>query len=169
MRSRFAGGLSRIIPALVVGSILAACGGGGEEPVEEPVEELAEETTPSQEATQPVPEPVTTPQQTAEEPPPPPPPAPRVVREPDTSPHGFYTIQLSSWRTREKAESQASHYREMGLEAYVQEAEIPGMGIWFRVRVGNYPALSEAQEAAAALIAIEEKWVDNFREQIPPR
>jgi septal ring-binding cell division protein DamX len=161
MRSRCIEGFSLAAPVLVLVVALAACGGGDEEPV---VEE-----TPPREATQPAQEQAITPQQPAQEPAVQPPPSPRVIREPDTSPYGFYTIQLSSWSTRSKAESQAGHYREMGLEAYVQEAQIPGMGTWYRVRVGNYPSLSEAREAAAALFGVEELWVDNFQEIIPPR
>ncbi len=165
MRSRRIEGFSPAVPVFVLALALAACGRGGEELAAEP----AAGPAPPQEATQPAQEPATTPQRPAQEPAPLPPPLPRVVREPVTSPYGFYTIQLSSWRTRSKAESQAGRYREMGLEAYVQEAEIPGMGTWYRVRVGNYPSLSEAQEAAAALIGVEERWVDNFREIIPPQ
>lgn len=92
-----------------------------------------------------------------------------MVREAAESPYGFYTIQLSSWKTQAKADREARRYREMGLESYVQKADIPGMGIWYRVRVGRYQALTEAQEAARSLVDIEDNWVDNFtRRDVPP-
>jgi len=97
-------------------------------------------------------------------------PQPAVVRESETSEHGFYTIQLSAWRTEAKARSEARRYQNLGLEAYVQKAELPGMGTWYRVRVGKYPALSEARRAARALVNIpfEELWMDNYRSGEPP-
>jgi len=92
-----------------------------------------------------------------------------VVREAAESPFGFYTIQLSSWKTETKADREARRYQEMGLEAYVQKADIPGMGTWYRVRVGRYPALTDAQEAARSLVDIESNWVDNFSMgDVPP-
>ena len=159
-------GLPGLTAALVL--IIAAAGGCGGKNKEEPV---AEQTPPAEqqarptrqtvsEATDPTPPPLT--------PPRPEPAQPTIVRDQSTSPHGFYTIQLSSWRTRAKAESEAARYREQGLEAYVQEAVIPEMGTWYRVRIGNYPVLSEAQEAARSLVSGEGYWVDNDRREIPP-
>jgi DedD protein len=147
---------------LVVMAVSTACGGK-----EEPATETTAQPPAAQE--QPAPPPVQTPQ--------PEPPAQetpqratgaRVVQEPDTSPHGFYTIQLSSWRTRSKAESEAESYRAMGLEAYVQEALIPDQGTWYRVRVGSYQSLSDAQEAMASLnVELADRWVDNFKDPPP--
>jgi septal ring-binding cell division protein DamX len=94
------------------------------------------------------------------------------VRESETSEYGFYTIQLSAWRTETKARSRARYYQELGLEAYVQRAELPGMGVWYRVRVGKYPALSEARRAVQALVNIPfgQLWLDNYQgEGSPPR
>ncbi len=160
-------GMPGLAAALVL--IVAVAGSCGRNRVEEPA---AEQTPPAEEQAQAT-------RQTASEATPPatPPPTPprqetarpAVVRDQGTSPHGFYTVQLSSWRTREKAESEAARYREQGLEAYVQEAVIPEMGTWYRVRVGNYPALSDAQEAARSLVLGEGGyWVDNDRRPPPP-
>ncbi len=98
-------------------------------------------------------------------------PAPPVVRESAESPYGFYTIQVSAWRSESKARRQAQLYRDRGLEAYVQRAEVPDLGTWYRVRVGRYQSLTEARRAAASLrdIPADETWVDNFREgTLPP-
>lgn len=153
----------RIVSAVVMYALItmvtAGCGGGAEEEPAPQVEEQAAE--PSEEPVQrPARQPAA--EETAAE-------EPAVVREAAESPFGFYTIQLSAWRTRVKADREAERYQEMGLEAYVQQAEIPGMGTWYRVRVGRYPSLSEAREAAAALVDIEQSWVDNFgSEEVPP-
>ena len=142
---------------------LATCGGGSPETEQVPAETQpqAEEPVaqqPAGGATQEAPQ--RAPSQRATR--------PAIVQEPASSPFGFYTIQISSWRTLAKAESEARRYREVGLEAYVQKAEIPERGTWYRVRVGSYPSLTAAKEALAALnIADPGLWVDNFKE-VPP-
>lgn len=159
-------GVWKVVTVAVLASGIAACGGGGEEPV-------TEQAPAEQEQVQPTRQPAVTPERTAptpEAPPEPPVSRPQIVREPGASPYGFYTIQLSSWKTLRKAEQEAERYREMGLEAYVQRAEIAERGVWYRVRVGNYPSLSEARRAAASLVGVdvEDLWVDNFRRKVPP-
>jgi len=94
-----------------------------------------------------------------------------VVQEPAESPYGFYTVQVSSWRTESTAREQARTYRNQGLEAYVQRVDLGELGIWFRVRIGRYPSLTQARRAAAALrdIPEAETWVDNFTAgDLPP-
>jgi hypothetical protein len=97
--------------------------------------------------------------------------APPVVREPETSPYGFYTLQVSSWRTSARAQTEAARLRARGLEAYVTEADLGARGTWYRVRVGRYAGVSEARRAAQALVEIPEgAWVDNYRDPPnPPR
>lgn len=57
-----------------------------------------------------------------------------------------YTVQASSWRFKEKADKEVSRLNGMGLNAFVIETTLPGLdGIWFRVRVGYFNSLSEAQ------------------------
>jgi cell division septation protein DedD len=150
--------LVKVASAALVFLVVTGCGGGGgdEAPV---VEQPA--TTPQAAEQQPAQQPEQQPAEREQ---------PAVVRESETSEYGFYTIQLSSWRTRSKAEAQVRHYQEMGLEAYVQRTEIPEMGTWFRVRVGKYPALSEAKAAAAALVNIRQNqlWLDNYSSGDPP-
>ena len=151
-RNRF---FAAVIPFIMITIMAVGCGGGADEEPAATVEQPA--TQPAQQpAVQPTEQPAA-----AEE--------PAVVREAAESPFGFYTIQLSSWKTETKADREARRYQEMGLEAYVQKADIPGMGTWYRVRVGRYPALTDAQEAARSLVDIESNWVDNFsRGDVPP-
>jgi cell division septation protein DedD len=154
MRTR---GLSFLIVAAAVLQ-LGACSGGDSGNTGEAAETPAarpEATTPAEAAPESEPS-------TAES-------APRtatsgIVQEAAESPYGFYTVQVSSWRTESTARDQAEHYRNQGLEAYVQRADLGELGIWFRVRIGRYPSLTEARRAAAALrdIPEAETWVDNF-------
>ena len=149
-----------VITLVMIAVVATGCGGGGEE--EEPaavVEQPASQPT-SLPAEDPTPPPEQQPAVREE---------PAVVREAAESPHGFYTIQLSSWRTQSKANREVRRYQELGLEAYVQQADITGMGTWYRVRIGRYPGLTEAKNAARSLVDIEESWVDNFGSmEVPP-
>lgn len=133
----------RGLPVLLLGLLLsAACSGGSEPPPE---------TTAPPSAT---PAPATRPAETP------------VVREPETSEHGFYTIQISSWQDREKADEEARRWQQRGLETYVLRSELPGRGVWYRVRAGRYPGYSVAVEAMRSIIGVEDPriWVDDYIE-----
>lgn len=57
-----------------------------------------------------------------------------------------YVVQVAAFRSNSIAENEATKFRNKGYNAFVEKAEIQGMGIWFRVRVGNFPTFREAQE-----------------------
>lgn len=57
-----------------------------------------------------------------------------------------YVVQVAAFRSNSVAENEAAKFRNKGYSAFVEKAEIQGMGVWFRVRVGNFPTLREAQE-----------------------
>ena len=57
----------------------------------------------------------------------------------------LYCIQISSWRARGKAESEAKRIESEGYKSFVVIAELPELdGIWYRVRVGYYNSFDEA-------------------------
>ncbi|MFN3872422.1 MAG: SPOR domain-containing protein [Ignavibacterium sp.] len=58
----------------------------------------------------------------------------------------YYVVQVAAFRSNSIAENEAGKFRNKGYNAFVEKAEIQGMGVWFRVRVGNFPTLREAQE-----------------------
>ncbi|MGQ9644162.1 MAG: SPOR domain-containing protein, partial [Ignavibacterium sp.] len=58
----------------------------------------------------------------------------------------YYVVQVAAFRSNSIAENEAAKFRNKGYNAFVEKAEIQGMGIWFRVRVGNFPTLREAEE-----------------------
>jgi len=79
---------------------------------------------------------------------------------------GNYTVQVSSWRTRAKAEREALRFREEGYDAYVQARDLPHKGgIWYRVRVGRFGTRIEAEQVANDLLNLLESgyWVDRVR------
>lgn len=59
---------------------------------------------------------------------------------------GGYQLQVSSFRTQGEANAFSDQLRARGHKAYVVEAQVPGRGTWYRVRVG--PFTSQAQAAS---------------------
>jgi cell division septation protein DedD len=159
-------GLIVIVAAGAMALMLVACG-GGDSGAPETADASAAHPEAEPAADEPTP-PASEPAPARTEPAP----AADMAREPAESPYGFYTVQISSWRTESTARQQAAACREQGLEAYVQRVDLGQQGIWYRVRIGRYPSLTEARRAAAALrdIPVDETWVDNFRTEgtLPP-
>ncbi len=92
----------------------------------------------------------------------PPQPAPQIVME-----DGKYTVQVSSWQTRRRAEEDAERYAAKGFNAYVQQAYIPSKeGTWYRVRVGRFATQHDAEQMASQLAGLLESgfWVDRYRQ-----
>jgi DedD protein len=64
-----------------------------------------------------------------------------------------YTLQLSSFQDRAEADVFYSEMVEAGYQPYLVEAEVPGKGTWFRIRLGRYDSYSAAIEAKKAFEA----------------
>lgn len=63
-----------------------------------------------------------------------------------------YTVQISSWRERSKADTEAAKLREAGYKAFVIEANLPELdGRWYRVRVGHFDSIAEARRVSQIL------------------
>ncbi len=79
-------------------------------------------------------------------------PAPSVSPSPVAPPSGpgNYTIQVSSWASKAKAEAEAGRLGSAGLSAYVEEGNVGGTA-WYRVRVGRYATEKEAKEAISKM------------------
>jgi len=54
-------------------------------------------------------------------------------------------VQTSSWKSKTIALDQGKKYRDTGYTAFVEKSDIPGMGLYYRVRVGYFKSLSEAE------------------------
>lgn len=77
-------------------------------------------------------------------------PAPAVSSAPPPSGTGDFTIQVSSWASKAKAEAEAGRLGAAGLSAYVEEGMVGGT-TWYRVRVGRYASEREAKDAIAKM------------------
>jgi septal ring-binding cell division protein DamX len=59
---------------------------------------------------------------------------------------GKYTIQLGSHRALEEAQAFAEGFRVRGYNPIVNEVEIPGRGVWYRVSLGAFNSITEAKD-----------------------
>jgi septal ring-binding cell division protein DamX len=87
----------------------------------------------------------------------PPTPAKKVALAPpasavDAKAKGRFTLQLGSFPDRAEAEAFSQRFTPQG--AYVMASEIPGKGVWYRVRVGDY---ASAKDAIAAKGSFEKQ------------
>ncbi|MGH9751868.1 MAG: YCF48-related protein [Blastocatellia bacterium] len=64
-----------------------------------------------------------------------------------------FTIQVESAPSEAEARSSVAKLRAQGLEAYWVKAEIPGAGIRYRVRIGQYPNQAQARAKADQLLS----------------
>lgn len=58
---------------------------------------------------------------------------------------GEFTVQVAATPTRSEAEGFADRLRSRGYRPYVVDAQVPGKGRWFRVRVGAFESKAEAE------------------------
>ena len=83
-----------------------------------------------------------------------------IVRDPS----GKYAIQLSAWRTRSKAEAEARKLQALGIDVYIQKAQIPEKGgVWYRLRVGNFYSKDDALafvRTRLSSVLEEPVWID---------
>jgi DedD protein len=79
---------------------------------------------------------------------------------------GAYQIQIASFREQKEADAYVQELRLRGYAAYRESAEVPGRGLWQRVRIGpfdskalalSYKADFERKESMAALLIDPEK------------
>lgn len=76
----------------------------------------------------------------------------QAVVEPILDPHGRFTVQVGTYRSRLNAARRAEAMRERGLEPTVREIEL-GQRPHFVVRVGRFASLGDAQRIAEHLDA----------------
>jgi cell division protein FtsN len=83
---------------------------------------------------------------------------PKISLPPSGS--GNYTVQVSSWASKAKADDEAGRFTAAGFSAFVEDAQVGGE-TWYRVRVGRYATPKDAKEAAAQLSKMTEDgaWV----------
>ncbi|MFZ5947750.1 MAG: SPOR domain-containing protein [Stygiobacter sp.] len=63
-----------------------------------------------------------------------------------------YVFQVSSWKNKAKAESEVRKLKSKGFDAFIVEANVPERGgKWYRVRVGYFNSIEEAEAAQKKL------------------
>lgn len=60
-----------------------------------------------------------------------------------------YVVQVSSWKAKSKADEEVARLKRKGFDAFITSAEIPGRGIWFRVKVKGFSSLQAAENFAS--------------------
>jgi cell division septation protein DedD len=60
-----------------------------------------------------------------------------------------FVAQISSWQSKSSADKEVARLKAKGYAAYVEKAELPGRGAWFRVKVGNFNSAAEAEKFSA--------------------
>ena len=65
----------------------------------------------------------------------------------------LYCFQVGSFRTKEKADSEAQNLKSRGYNSFVVIANMPDLdGTWYRVRVGYFNSLDEVLKKRSILI-----------------
>ena len=59
---------------------------------------------------------------------------------------GYFSVQISSWKSKSSAIDEVEKFKEKGYQASYQKVEIPGKGIWYRVIVGGFKSAAAAKE-----------------------
>ena len=68
--------------------------------------------------------------------------------------NGNYTIQESSWDSRDKADSRITKIESLGISGLtgnISEIKLGDNKTWYRVRLGSFSSLEEAQQKTAEL------------------
>ena len=77
---------------------------------------------------------------------------PLVIQPGSPSPQAAgFAVQVASFRLRPKAQELRTVLQDAGYPVQVVEADIPGSGRYYRVRVGPFVKDEEAREAASNL------------------
>ncbi len=72
---------------------------------------------------------------------------------------GNLTIQVGSYKEQKEANERLSRLKTSGIEATVVKADVPGKGVWYRVRIG---AFTTREEAASFGNQLRAKGVQDF-------
>lgn len=72
-----------------------------------------------------------------------------------SSDRALYTVQVGSYPTVREGTGMVERWKGRGYEAYLTLGEIPGRGIWYRVRIGNFGSKEEAEHLARLINAKE--------------
>ena len=75
----------------------------------------------------------------------PPPPAKREPAAASSSTKLRYTVQTASYQERDMAEDEVKRLKKRGFAAFIVSSELPGKGVWHRVRLGSFSNKAAAE------------------------
>ena len=59
---------------------------------------------------------------------------------------GNYIVQISSWKSKSIASEEANKFKKKGLNSFVEKAIVNGRGAWYRVKIGGFKTLADAEK-----------------------
>jgi cell division septation protein DedD len=75
-----------------------------------------------------------------------PPPAKKEPAAASSSTKLRYTVQTASYKERYMAEDEVKRLKRRGFAAFVVSSELPGKGVWHRVRLGSFSNKAAAEK-----------------------
>ena len=69
----------------------------------------------------------------------------------EVSGSALFAVQVASTKSLDYAEHQVAHYKKKGYNAYHVKANIPDKGTWYRICLGNFASISDAELFREAL------------------
>jgi DedD protein len=66
-----------------------------------------------------------------------------------------YTVQTASYQEKEMAEDEVKRLKKRGYAAFISSSQLPGKGIWYRVRLGSFSNRSAAEKLQKTIHAKE--------------
>ncbi|MCA2980153.1 MAG: SPOR domain-containing protein [Myxococcaceae bacterium] len=74
----------------------------------------------------------------------------KIARQEPVAPttDGAWTVQLSAYQDKAEADRFAAGLRDKGYAPFIVEAQVPGKGVWYRVRLGRFAS----KEAASSYL-----------------
>lgn len=80
-----------------------------------------------------------------------------------------FAVQIAASRTRQKAQELRTIWQDRGFTVYVVEADVPGLGRYYRVRVGPFDTQEEAREVASNMQSrfpqeIPDFWIVSYQQ-----
>ncbi|MEZ7197192.1 SPOR domain-containing protein [Pseudodesulfovibrio karagichevae] len=65
-----------------------------------------------------------------------------------------YGLHVSSWRDRDSAADHCEKLRKQGFETWINQVDLGDKGVWYRVLVGKFGSVKEAQAERPDVLAI---------------
>jgi cell division septation protein DedD len=78
-----------------------------------------------------------------------------IAAIPTAGPQGEYTVQIGAFQKEEEARRIVNDLKARGYPAFIKAIEVPGKGIWYRVRIGRFSSREIARVYAVNLKNVE--------------